>query len=249
MIPAIDIAAIEDELEELADRLGEAEEDILRDPNLDPSPLVVALREQLDDLRQRQARAEAQIFTANYQTALGQDITAQGDQAIDLLVRLAALAGRLRQPHLARDLEELAFPLAVWIARHEGEILSLATVVNAAAALANRLEQPQELAELHGLLREIGAALSPAVNQETGHLDPTSPWRVFLINRAIVATRSHQPALMKEAFEALTEYLPQEAPEFFREGMEQMEALNYPMPVRAVMEAWYAQWCERRLLH
>jgi hypothetical protein len=54
---------------------------------------------------------------------------------------------------------------------------------------------------------------------------------------------------MKEAFEALTEYLPQEAPEFFREGMEQMEALNYPMPVRVIMEAWYAQWCERRLLH
>jgi hypothetical protein len=72
---------------------------------------------------------------------------------------------------------------------------------------------------------------------------------VFLLNKAIVATRSHQPALMDEAFDALADQLPEEAPDFFREGMGQMDALDYPAEVRAVMERWYEQWCSKRVLH
>jgi hypothetical protein len=122
-------------------------------------------------------------------------------------------------------------------------------VVNGAAALANRLEQPRQLAELFGLLREIGVAVAPAVSQGSLSGDSNHPWRVFLLNRAIVATRSHRPDLMNEAFDALAEQLPDAAPDFFREGMEQMDALNYPPEVRSVMEDWYQRWCSQRVLH
>jgi hypothetical protein len=54
---------------------------------------------------------------------------------------------------------------------------------------------------------------------------------------------------MEEAFEALAEHLPEEAPGFFREGMGQMDALGYPQRVRIIMQRYYDQWCGQRLLH
>jgi hypothetical protein len=47
----------------------------------------------------------------------------------------------------------------------------------------------------------------------------------------------------------LTASLPEDAPRFFTEGMQQMEALNYPEPVREVMEKYHRQWTVNRALH
>jgi hypothetical protein len=77
------------------------------------------------------------------------------------------------------------------------------------------------------------------VAQDVGRTEPQRPWRVLLLNRAIVATRSHRPALMEVAFDDVVEHLPQEAARFFEEGMAQMDALDYPPQVRAVMERYY----------
>ncbi|MCU0833752.1 MAG: hypothetical protein MUC77_04840 [Chromatiaceae bacterium] len=152
-------------------------------------------------------------------------------------------------PAEARAVEGLSLPLACWIARRGGEISNLAPVVNAVAGLANGLREPNDLERLYPLVSEVVLAVSPQVAQDSLAIDPTRPWRVLLINRAIVATRSHQPALMEEAFAHLVEHLPQEAPEFFREGMEQMEARNYPGHVRLVMHRWHLRWGGQRTLH
>jgi hypothetical protein len=181
--------------------------------------------------------------------ARGDDITALGGRGIDLLVRLSNLASGLKCPQLAREIEALTLPLAGWIARCDAEIVKLDPVVNGAAALANRLKEPRKLAQLYRLLTEIGSAVSPQVSQENLSVDSARPWRVFLLNKAIVATRSHEPELMEEAFDSLADQLPDDAPGFFREGMEQMDAPDYPHEVRAVMERWYEQWCGPRVLH
>ena len=177
------------------------------------------------------------------------DLGNLGDHGIDLLARLAALAGRLRLPQHARQVEGLALPLACWIARRGGELGHPAPVVNAAGALANSLKAPDDLATLCGLMSEVVDALSPQVTQDRDAADSTRPWRVLLLNRAIVATRSNRPDLMEPAFAAVGEALPGDAPEFFREAMGQMEALNYPPQVRAVVQRFVDAWCERRTLH
>ena len=143
----------------------------------------------------------------------------------------------------------LALPLACWIARRGGELAHPAPVVNAAGALANSTKAPDELATLYGLMSEVVDALSPKVTQDSELADSTRPWRVLLLNRAIVATRSHRPDLMESAFRAVVEALPGDAPEFFREAMGQMEALNYPPQVRAVVQRYADAWCLRRTLH
>jgi hypothetical protein len=72
---------------------------------------------------------------------------------------------------------------------------------------------------------------------------------VLLLNRGIVATRSHNTRAMEEAFAVLTQHLPEGAARFFTEGMEQMDALNYPAHVREVMEKYHRQWTLNRSLH
>jgi hypothetical protein len=69
------------------------------------------------------------------------------------------------------------------------------------------------------------------------------------MNRAIIATRSHQADLIEKAYNDLVQALPEEAPRFFEEGMQQMELLNYPQVVRQVVEKYYTLWGQPRTLH
>ncbi len=161
----------------------------------------------------------------------------------------AAVAAALQLPQQERDIVEITLPFACWIARHGGELGYLGPIVDGAATLANRLKELPELGQLSVLLKEVVEAVDLRVAQETGAPESTRPWCILLINRAIVATRSNQPALMEDAFECLADNLPEEAAAFFREGMEQMDALNCPLPVRAVMQRYYERLCGRRVLH
>lgn len=249
MIPVVDIASIAEQLERLADELESAHDDQGAASDTNPEPLLTAMRDLLAELRGYPYLYRGDLFGQEEADAPRRDVTALGDHGIDLLARLAALAESLRSPQLARAIERLTLPLACWIARCGGEINRLGPIVNGAAALANSLQNPADLAHLYSLLREVGLAVSPLVSQEAARADPTRPWRVFLINRAIVATRSHQPALMEDAFDLLTEHLPDDAPDFFREGMEQMDALDYPSHVREIVRRYYDQWCGQRILH
>jgi hypothetical protein len=249
MIPPVDITHIAEELDRFEDELIAAHEDRGGAEDTNPRPLLGATRELLDELGRQHPEYRNDPLAGGDAAESGRSLTALGDHGIDLLARLAALAGRLQHPRLTRGVETLTLPLACWIARCGGEINNLGPVVNGAAAVANGLKQPAELARLYGLLREVGLAVNPAISQETSAADPTRPWRVFLLNRAIVATRSHQPTLMEEAFDLIAEHLPHEAPDFFREGMEQMDALEYPSHVREVVERYYDHWCRQRILH
>jgi alkanesulfonate monooxygenase SsuD/methylene tetrahydromethanopterin reductase-like flavin-dependent oxidoreductase (luciferase family) len=70
-----------------------------------------------------------------------------------------------------------------------------------------------------------------------------------LLNRAIVATRSHRPQLMEPAFDAIVEWLPDQATRFFAESMGQMDIIGSPDQVRAVMQDYYLRYSGDRTLH
>lgn len=249
MLPPVDIAYIAEELRRHSEELTEAFEDQDGDADSDPRVLLQALNDLLDGLRLREEYAPPPLSAEPGTAPAIADIRSLGDHGIDLLSRLSALAGRLHLPQRSRAIEELALPLACWIARRGGELGYLGPVVNGAASVANGLSQSTELGQLYGQLSEVVNAVSPQISQDAASTDPTRPWRVLLLNRAIVATRSHEPTLMEDAFETLLEHLPDEAPGFFREGMEQMDALGYPPRVRALMQRYYDRWCGQRVLH
>lgn len=248
MLPKIDLSDIADELTRLGDEIQRAYDD--SEQTVEPAPQVLlgGLSQLLDAVRASDAEspgASAQALRA----ATGAEPDALLDHGLGLLSQLADVARRLSLDAQGQAIELLAVPFACWMLRRGSELQRPEDVVNALAVLANRLRQPDELAELYGLMGEIADGIGADRILGVDQTDPTDPWLVLLINRGIVATRSHQPALMEEAFSAIGEQLPDHAPYFFREGMGQMEALDYPPHVREVMQRYFDQWCSGQRLH
>jgi hypothetical protein len=248
MLPKIDLSEIADELTRLGDEIQRAFDD--SEQTVEPAPQVPlsGLAQLLDTVRASNAvspDASAQALRA----ATGAEPEALLDHGLGLLRQLAEVARGLGLDGQAQAVEEQTVPFACWMLRRGSELQRPEEVINALATLANRLQEPDELAELYGLMGEIAEGIGADRIQGMDAADPTDPWLLLLINRGIVATRSHQPALMEEAFRAIGEQLPEHAPHFFREGMGQMDALNYPPHVREVVQRYFDRWCSGQRLH
>jgi hypothetical protein len=248
MLPKVDLSDIADELTRLGEEIQRVFDDSDRDIEPAPQVLLLGLEQLLDTLRASDADTPSEAAQA-LRAATGSEPDALLDHGLDLLRQLAAVTAELGQKELARAIEVLAVPFACWMLRRDGELSQPDSVVNALATLANRLDDPDELAELYGMMAEIADGISPDLILGMDPTNPTDPWLLLTVNRGIVATRSHQPALMTEAFDAIVEQLPDHAPHFFREGMGQMEAMDYPPQVREVMQQYYEHWCSGQRLH
>lgn len=177
------------------------------------------------------------------------DITEIGEYALRLQESLAGIAEKQGLAEQKQPLAALTVNLAFWIACHNGQIETLEPVVDALALLANTTQEPQQLEQLSGVIQQIIGAVSTSISQDLEKMNPGRPWRVLLLNHGIVATRSHNTDLMESAFALLTSKLPEDASRFFSEGMQQMEALDYPPDVRTVMEKYHREWPVNRSLH
>jgi hypothetical protein len=235
-IPHADLGYVVERCSELLQGVADAWEDAAQKPTgVSPPEVMEAAFAQLFEILRGLEEGSARKQPVAADAALG-ELAAYG---LKLLAELSACASHLGQEPQAVAAESVALPFALYMARRGAELSLLEPVVNAVAALANHLNDPTELAHLHALIGEIVDAVSPSVSQDTDRSDPRRPWRLLLLNRAIVATRTLKPALMELAFDAVVEHLPEDASRFFEEGMAQMDALDYPAHVRAVMERYY----------
>ena len=183
------------------------------------------------------------------QSLLPEDITRCSEYGIQLISEMSALAATVECHEEALEIEDLCFPFALWSSRLGAEIATLEPVVNAIARIANAVERPATLEEVYREVSEVMNSVHPDIRQDNERTNPMRPWRILLINRAIVATRSHQPVLMDDAFAAIVEAIPEDAARFFREGMEQMDIVGYPTHVREVMLTWFQRYSDKKTLH
>ena len=216
--------------------------------------LPVQLDEYLDDAH-RQALAELltaidQFFNvvASINMQANEDHIINSTEATDigehgfvLLLKLIDLMDRLDLPHKRREIEQVSLIFARWTIRYRGQIRHLEPIVNACAQLANILQDKKALKTLYTLMSRVAESCIPEIRQDIESGNELRPWRLLHINRSIVATRTHDPEIMKTAFDELLVYLPHEADGFFAEGMKEMEALDYPTHVRNLMEFYYSQ--------
>jgi hypothetical protein len=210
--------------------------------------LSAAFRQLVDVMARVEADSRMEGGGQTPHRAGGEDITELGEYAFKLQESLAALV-KQELVEQQDSVAGLTVDLALWVAAHGGRLDSIEALVDALALIANRTTDPHELGELSAVMGRITGAVSPLIREDLEKINPGRPWRVLLLNRGIVATRSHDPATMEEAFALLIRYLPEDAPRFFAAGMQQMEALNYPAQVRAVMERYHRQWTDKRTLH
>ena len=205
------------------------------------------LAQALEQLTDVMTRVENDRLSASDTTPA--DITEIGDYALQLHEALSAATSQRGLGGQQLPLASLAINIALWIAHQGGQIETLEPVANALALIANSSREPAELRELNGVMTEIIAAVSSVISQDLEKMNPGRPWRVLLLNHSIIATRSYDTDLMEDAFSFLSSKLPEDATRFFSEGMEQMDALDYPPHVRAVMEKYHRQWPLKRSLH
>lgn len=181
-------------------------------------------------------------------TGTNQDVHTLGEYGLQLLNELSEIAAELSQEEPARGLQNLCLPMAVWTARHGGEIRHLEPVVNALSYFGNHSADPEFMIQLLSLSNEIIEAASPSLADKAQD-NPTHPWRLLVLNRAVIATRTLKPALMEPVFDSVVEYLPEDAARFFEEGMEQMNTIAYPEPVREIMTRYFQAFGPQRVLH
>ncbi|MBT3032489.1 MAG: hypothetical protein JAY75_16930 [Candidatus Thiodiazotropha taylori] len=218
----------------------------VEDPDHSPSALQQAMHRLMELLEILSGQVDS--ARENPPPSLN-ELSELGDYGIQLLVDFSTVAAGLKMPQESEEMEDLTLPMALWLVRHNGELRTLEPVINSLARLANRFREPSQLRQLYELSMELIKALEPTMQQEPVRLEKAQPWSILLMNQAIIATRSYQPELIEEAYQTLCRLLPDQAPNFFREGMEQMDALNYPQQVREVVEKYYNLWGQPRTLH
>lgn len=169
-------------------------------------------------------------------------VTELAELALGLLGEFISLAISLGQDDVGHEARQLGLELAAWTADQGAELRIIEPVVEAFAAEANALRDPDRLSALYRDITSIMEAIAPAARRGGNPHKPSQAWRFLLMNRAIVATRSLDPALMEEAFDRLVAELPEDAPRFFAEGMGQLDIIGYPPRVRDVMTRYYARY-------
>ncbi|MCP4285580.1 MAG: hypothetical protein GY792_14165 [Gammaproteobacteria bacterium] len=178
------------------------------------------------------------------------DISELGDYGLSMLAELSRLSIDLDLESLTKRLEQLALSLGLWVARQNGELSSIELVVNGIARIANDTKEQNELERIYNTMDEILDAVSPVDSAKYAFENVlNNPRHLLLLNRAIVATRSHSPQLMEKAFSDVADQLPDAAPGFFREGIEQIKTQGYPEEVREVMERYYREYPPAATLH
>lgn len=246
--PAMEISSID--LNELREAFGTLADIICEnwDGSDEPSPILVskAVQQLFEVLSQNDA--DDRYATAS-DPLKSEEIDELGQYGLALLSEMSAFAADLGLAEVSEQMEDLTFPFAIWLARKNTEIKNIEPVVNALARQANNIDEPALLKQLFHYINEIIENLSPSISQDLEKTNPMRPWRIMIINRAIIATRTHDLDLMRNAFDMLIENLPEDATRFFEEGVEQMHLINYPDHVKELMQHYYLLHGTSRTLH
>jgi hypothetical protein len=176
------------------------------------------------------------------------DISKIGQYALDILEAIVAYVQE-KSGEQKRELLRLSIPVSLWVARHGGKLSQIDMLVNSLAGYANEVSDPRVLADLAGIFREIIDACDNEIRRDLEQTNMMRPWRILNLNYGIIATRSHQPELIERAYDTLVKNLPQDARQFFKEGMHQMDIVGYPDEVRQVVERYNKMWGSGSRLH
>jgi hypothetical protein len=171
----------------------------------------------------------------------------RANELILLIDRLMVFSSQIKHHESFSYFEEFLFLFSLWFAKSGGTISKLIPIVNVIAAFSNRLRDQEELIQLLANIDVLIHATEQSIQDDMDDRDPRRPWRVLLLNYAITATRTHEPALMDNTFQFLIQNLPDDLKQFFTEGMSQMTALDYPEPVREIMEKYYWQYAAQEV--
>lgn len=166
------------------------------------------------------------------------NISELGDYGLQLLAGLEQWQ-EIAKPENKIDVQIMVLSLAIWIHDNQGTLENIENIVNALSTLANQISEPSILIKLHKCAEKITNATNEAIKADIDKTEPGRPWRILNLNHGIIATRTHNIDIMNAVFEQLLTRLPEDAANFFADGMKQMDIIGYPEHVRHVMEQFF----------
>jgi len=172
-----------------------------------------------------------------------------GQLGLQTLSEYIQLDSRYLQGSNQEDLNLYSSAFCFWIVRQGGTIQALDLATNSLAYVANRVQDQDALGWLSDEIGHVIEAVPDSLRHSATSSLESEPWQVLNLNRSIIATRSHDTDRMQAAFDRLIALLPNDACNFFRQGMEQMDIVGYPDPVRQIMLQYYTRSCEPQQLH
>jgi hypothetical protein len=215
-----------------------------------PHKLLEAMDQAIDVM----ARADADMSVQKDMSAesMGlleeKDISVIGQYTLDLLEGMVAYVQN-KTGEQNRELIRLSVTVSLWVARHGGKLSQIDMPVNSLAGYANEVNEPHQLESLASVIKEIIDATDDEISRDIEQTNMMRPWRILNLNYGIIATRSHNPELIEQAYDALIKNLPQDARQFFKEGLQQMDIIGYPDEVREVVERYNNMWGTESSLH
>lgn len=162
--------------------------------------------------------------------------------ALDLADRLSYQLRQLDIHDQQEALASLFASLSIWFARRSAVLENLDGTADGFARLVNRENGSEGLTTLRNLMNEVLLAASAEIKADEDRSNPWRPWRMLNLNMGIAATRSLDPQLMVDTFEALGPRLPHDLPGFFSDGRRQMDAQDVPQEVRDVLTRYAEKW-------
>jgi hypothetical protein len=175
------------------------------------------------------------------------DITQIGEYGFNFLTELLQWAHTNHRRDFTKSTHQLILSLSLWITNHGGELRTLEPIVDAFAKTANKTMDDSQLKKLVIMMDNIIQGCSEIIKSDLEKNNPLRPWRVIHLNRAITSTRSHDTELMRTVFQQLIHTFPSDAAAFFSEGMHEMNRLNYPEDVKAVLQEYFNKYSRPKM--
>lgn len=215
-----------------------------------PHKLLAAMDQAIDVMERADADSvvEKDMSPESMGMLTVEDINKIGSYALELLEGMVSYVQN-KTGEQNRDILRLSLPVSLWVARHGGKLSQIDMLVNSLAGYANEISDNLVLAELSAVMKEVIDACDDEIRRDIEQTNMMRPWRILNLNYGIVATRSYQPELIEQAYDSLMKNLPQDARQFFKEGLQQMDIVGYPDEVREVVERYNKMWGSESVLH
>lgn len=177
------------------------------------------------------------------------EISEIGEYALNLLDEISVSCAARGMQGRMMELHRLSLPIAGWLKNNGGKIKKLDIIVNAIASYANTIQDKNQLEVLCELISDVINLTDSVIKQDLEVTNPMRPWRILNLNWGIVATRTHNSEIMQQVFDQLIKNIPADSQQFFNEGMQQMNIVDYPENVREVMKKYAAGFGLDSVLH
>ena len=202
------------------------------DQEVTPPPLADAVRQCLD-VGQRLDEAD--------ETVPLDELDELGRHGLECLADLGFWAYQLHCDDARADIEDVALAMAMWLAKHGGQITVLEPVVNALARQANTTQDTTALTKLFQATCLVMAHV-PSEIGKTADAATLQHWLTLNFNCAIIATRTQDAGRMQAAYDLLESHLPAHCARFYQEGVRESQKDVYSDLVRDILQKRLAAW-------